>query len=76
MDIQARKLEFIQEFLKIKSEEVLSKLEKVLKNKQDSEFTPMTLEQLNADIDKSIQDFEAGRFKTSNELIEEIKGWK
>jgi len=76
MDIQARKLHFIQEFLKVQSEEVISKLEKVLTKSEDAEFKPMSMEQFNAEIDESMEDFKAGRFSTSEELLEEIKGWK
>ncbi|MCK5906267.1 MAG: hypothetical protein KAG37_01680 [Flavobacteriales bacterium] len=76
MDIQARKLHFIQEFLKVQSEDVISKLEKVLTKSDNSEFKPMSMEQFNAEIDESLEDFKAGRFSTSDELLEEIKGWK
>jgi len=33
MDIQSRKLEFIQDFLKLQSEEVIAQFEKLLKKK-------------------------------------------
>ena len=49
MDLQSRKIEFVQEFLKVQSEEVISRLEKVLKKenkKSDQEdFKPMTIEE-------------------------------
>lgn len=75
MDIQARKLHFIQEFLKVQSEEVISKLEKVLTKSDDSEFRPMSMEQLNAEIDESYRDSISGNVLTSQELKEEIKRW-
>ncbi|WP_434979010.1 hypothetical protein [Daejeonia sp. YH14] len=43
MDIQTRKLEFIQEFLKVQSEDLISRLERIL-NKKEDEFKPFSLE--------------------------------
>jgi hypothetical protein len=75
MDIQARKLHFIQEFLKVQSEEVISKLEKILTKSEDAKFNPMSIEQFNAEIDESYNDSISGNVLTSHELKEEIKGW-
>ena len=73
MDIQTRKIEFIQEFLKLQSEEAISKLEKILKKEKDTSdeklFNPMTIDELNKRIDKSESDFKNNRFKTSSELL-------
>lgn len=74
MDLQTRKIEFIQEFLKLQSEEVISQFEKLLKKKKDSEnFKPMTTAELNSRIDKSEQDFNDGKFKTSTQLANKYK---
>ncbi|WP_394907492.1 hypothetical protein [uncultured Mesonia sp.] len=73
MNIEARKIEFIQEFLKLQSEETISKLEKILKKEKDTSderlFKPMTIDELNKRIDKSESDFQNNRFKTSSELL-------
>ncbi|MEJ4088083.1 hypothetical protein [Galbibacter orientalis] len=73
MNIEARKIEFIQEFLKLQSEETISKLEKILKKEKDISderlFRPMTIDELNKRIDKSESDFKNNRFKTSSELL-------
>ena len=73
MNIEARKIEFIQEFLKLQSEEAISKLEKILKKEKDTSderlFKPMTIDELNKRIDKSESDFKNHRFKTSSELL-------
>ena len=70
MDLQTRKIEFIQEFLKLQSEEVISQFEKLLKKKVSSEqnFNPMTIDELNSRIDQSEADFENGKFKTTSQL--------
>ncbi|OEK09038.1 hypothetical protein A8C32_14205 [Flavivirga aquatica] len=72
MDLQSRKIEFVQEFLKLQSEEVISSFERLLKKQIKSsgkEFEPMSIEELNNRIDKSENDFKNGRFKTHSEII-------
>lgn len=72
MDLQSRKIEFIQEFLKIQSEEAISKLEKLLKKEKkslDKTQYPMTEKELNQRIDRSEDDFKNNRYKTSTELL-------
>ncbi|OAD45603.1 hypothetical protein [Polaribacter atrinae] len=77
MNIEARKIEFIQEFLKLQSEEAISKLEKILKKEKDTSderlFKPMTIDELNKRIDKSESDFKNNHFKTSSELLSKYK---
>lgn len=76
MDLQARKLEFIKEFLKLQSEEVITRFEQLLKNeslKDTSIFSPMSIEELNQRIDISEEDFKNGRFKTTEELLTKFK---
>ncbi|AGC76706.1 hypothetical protein LX97_01364 [Nonlabens dokdonensis] len=77
MDLQSRKIEFIQEFLKLESDDAISKLELTLKNisnKLKSEpVEPMTMEELNARIDKSEDDFVNGSYISAEELLEKFK---
>ncbi|WP_203296738.1 hypothetical protein [Luteirhabdus pelagi] len=74
MDLEARKIEFIQEFLKLQSEEAISRLEKVLR-KEKRHSQPMTKKELNKRIDKSMKDSDEGRFTESNDLMTEIGKW-
>lgn len=73
MNIEAQKIEFIQEFLKIQSEDVISRLEKILRKENntlnENEFEPMTEEEINKRIDQSESDFRNNRFKSSSELL-------
>jgi len=73
MDLQSRKIEFVQEFLKLRSEEAISRLEKLLKKEKKNvigkEFKPMTEQELNKRIDQSESDFKDNRFKKSSELL-------
>jgi len=75
MDIEARKLGLIQEVIKLKSEEMISTLEKFFKSKDESILKPFSVEQLEERISKSENDFENGRVTTSEQLLSEIKGW-
>ncbi|MCI4443477.1 MAG: hypothetical protein JHC39_08235 [Lentimicrobium sp.] len=79
MDLQTRKISFVQEFLSIQSEEVISRLEKYLKKEkitmEEKAFQPMTIEELNRRIDQSEQDSINGRLTESKDLLKEIKKW-
>ena len=73
MDLQTRKIEFVQEFLKIQSEEVVSRLEKLLRKENnpstEKDFKPMTEKELNIRIEQSELDFKNNRYKSSSELL-------
>lgn len=73
MDLQTRKIEFVQEFLKLQSEEIISQLENLLRKKNNERIEPMTEAELNERIDQSEQDFKNGKFKTSAELLAKYK---
>ena len=73
MDLQSRKIKFVQEFLKVQSEEIISRLEKILRKENNATderiFKPMTQDELNKRIDQSESDFLNNRFKSSTELL-------
>jgi len=77
MNLESRKLEFIQEFLKLQSEETITLLEKILKKdkktKINKAFKPMTKEELDNRIEQSEADFKKLNFKTSDELLAKYK---
>lgn len=79
MDLQTRKISFVQEFLSIQSEEVISRLEKYLKKEKkiilDDEFSPMTMEEFESRIDQSMEDSKNGRVIEAKQLLEDIKKW-
>ncbi|PTX62618.1 hypothetical protein C8N46_10213 [Kordia periserrulae] len=80
MDIQTRKIKFLQEFLKVQSEEVIAQLEDILEisyEYSDSEdFTPMSVEEFNERIDTSMKDSENGNLTESSDLKSIIDSWK
>jgi hypothetical protein len=73
MNLEARKIEFVKEFLNLQNEEVISRLENFLKKEKKSinvkTFEPMTPDDLNRRIEQSEVDFLNNRFKNSEELI-------
>jgi len=79
MDLQARKIEFVQEFLKVQSEEVISRLEKILrkenKTSDKEDFNPMTIDEFNLRIDKSMEDSKNGRLIEASDLKAKIEKW-
>ncbi len=78
MDLQSRKIEFVQEFLKLQSEEAISRLEKLLRmeKKWDEDgLEPMTVKELNERIDKSMKDSKNGRLTEVDQLLAEIDKW-
>jgi chemotaxis protein CheY-P-specific phosphatase CheC len=79
MDLKTRKLELIQEFLKIQSEDVISRLEKILRKEnkisENEDFKPMTIEEFNSRIDQSMEDSKNGRMIEARELKAKIDKW-
>jgi hypothetical protein len=79
MDLQTRKISFVQEFLTIENEEIISSLESLLKKEKkankNKEFSPMTMEEFQNRIDRSMGDSEDGRLKSSKDLLKEIRKW-
>jgi hypothetical protein len=79
MDLQSRKIEFVQEFLKLQSEEVISQLEKLLRKetkKIQPDLIPMTVDEYKERINKSIEDSKNGRLTKVDDLLSEIENWK
>lgn len=73
MNIQSRKIEFIQAFLKLDNEEVITRLEKLLMSEQSSKLNPISHEELNERINQSESDFKEGRFKNQSEILAKYK---
>ena len=77
MDLQSRKIAFVQEFLRLQNEELISSLEKLLWQKQkESDISPMSEEQFNREIDQALEDSSKGRITKASDLKEKVKDWK
>lgn len=77
MNIETRKIEFVQAFLNLQNEELISQFEKLLKKAKQSEkeLQPFTIEELNSRINVSLEDSKNEDVTESNELLSEIKHW-
>ena len=79
MDLEARKIEFVEEFLKLQSEEAVIRLEKILKEEKESsegkKLKKMSKLDLNTRIDRSLKDSKEGKLTELDALKSEIKKW-
>ncbi|HBS86530.1 MAG: hypothetical protein A2W91_20135 [Bacteroidetes bacterium GWF2_38_335] len=80
MDIVARKLNFVQEFLRISDDDLIDKLENFLraerKKRFDQEFKPMSVDSFNEMIDKSEEDIKNGKVTEAKKLLKKVDKWK
>ena len=80
MDIQTRKINFVQEFLRLRNIKLIDKLEKIpLEDKAkdyEANLKPLSIDNFNKMIDKSIEDANQGNVVSARELKESVKKWK
>ena len=80
MNIQARKLVLIEEFLRISDETLITKLESFIKHEKkishERNLKPMSIDKFHAMIDQAKQDSDAGRIISHEELKKKVKTWK
>jgi hypothetical protein len=80
MDIQTRKINFVQEFLRLRNVKLIEKLEKILLEDKAKDYEanlkPMSIDNFNNMIDKSLDDAEQGNVVNARELKESVKKWK
>ena len=80
MDIQARKLILIEEFLHISDENLITKLESLIMQEKkiahEKNLDPMSLNEFHDMIDQAKRDSDAGRVISHEKLKEKVKTWK
>ena len=80
MDIRTRKINFIQEFLRLRNLKLIEKLEKILVEDKardyETNLKPMSIDNFNKMIDKSVEDVNQGNVVSARELKESVKKWK
>ena len=80
MNIQARKLVLIEEFLRISDENLITKLESFLKNEKkitrERNLKPMSLNEFHEMIDQAKKDSDAGHVISHQDLKNKVKTWK
>lgn len=79
MDIQARKIHFVQEFLRLNNEKLITKFEQILQTEKQklyaAEVKPMSVEEFNKMIDSAEDDAANGRFRSAEDLEKDIDSW-
>ena len=80
MDIQTRKINFVQEFLRLRNTKLIDKLEKILLEEKaknyEANLKPLSKDKFNKMIDESVEDATKGNVVDSRELKESVKKWK
>jgi len=80
MDIQTRKINFVQEFLRLRNTKLIEKLERILLEDKAKDYEtnlkPISIDNFNKMIDKSIEDTKQGNVINARELKESVKKWK
>lgn len=79
MDLESRKISFVQEFLKLQNEDIISGLEKLLRKRKaeliEKEFKPMSMDQYEKEIDQAMEDSKDMRMIKATDLKAKIKKW-
>lgn len=80
MDIQLRKIQFVQEFLRVDDEQVIAKLEKLLSTEKSKlskqKLKRYTVEELDKQAAAAEEDVKYGRVTKAEDLLREIESWK
>jgi hypothetical protein len=80
MDIQTRKINFVQEFLRLRNIKLIEKLEKILLEDKAKDYEanlrPLSIDNFNKMIDESVEDALQGNVVSARDLKESVKKWK
>lgn len=81
MSLQERRASLIETINSITDEWLIAHVELLLltelaEREKKPELKPYTTEEVTAMVKESEEDYKAGRFITTDELVEEIKKWK
>jgi hypothetical protein len=79
MDLQLKKIHFVQEFLRLDNEKIIDKLELLLEKEKKKlykqEIKPMNWDQLNFLIEKAENDALSNKGKNVRQLIQDVDSW-
>ncbi len=79
MDLEAKKISFVQEFLRLQNEEIINGLEKMLHKRKaellEKEMKPMSMQQFNKEIDQALNDSQNGRLIKGSDLKSKVQKW-
>ncbi|OAZ04603.1 hypothetical protein [Flavobacterium succinicans] len=77
MDLQTRKLNFIQDFLKLESEKTIAQFKKLHRGTvaNEEELNLMTIDEFHKRIHQSLENIKNGKVTDANDLLVEIEKW-
>lgn len=79
MNLETRKISFVQEFLRLQNEEIVSGLENLLHKKKaeliEKNLKPMSLEKYNDEIDQAMDDSKNMRMTKATDLKAKFQKW-
>lgn len=79
MNLETRKISFVQEFLRLQNEEIVSGLEKMLRNRKaeliENNLKPMSMQQFNDEIDQALNDSKNGQIIKATDLKTKVQKW-
>src|SRR5690606_25858898 len=75
LNLEARKIAFIQEFLNIKSEKVIEQFERLLRTEKEETIEPISVEEYERKIESAMEDSKNGRMIKATELKEKVLKW-
>ena len=80
MDLEAKKIRFLREVLRLKNDKIIDKLEEVLHQERkktiDNQSDQMSIEEFNSLIDKAEDDSKNGRLYNAGDILKDIDKWK
>ena len=80
MNIQTRKLVLIEEFIRMNDENLLSKIESLIKDEKkashERNLKPMSVNEFHEMIDQAIRESDSGQIISHEELKKQVKTWK
>jgi hypothetical protein len=79
MNLEARKLVIIEKFIHIQNDDIITQVEKILAKVKEipknEKFNPLTIEEFNNRINKSMNDSNNGNLISNKDLKSEIEEW-
>ena len=79
MNIEARKISLVKEFLNIDNENIIRAVEELLHKKRvenyENDLKPMTMERYKSEIEMAIDDEKKGRLIKADDLKKQIQEW-
>lgn len=80
MNLEARKILIVQEFLRLDNEKIITAVESLLHESKseiyEQSLKPMSMEQYNNEVDKALEDEKNNRLINVKDLKQKVKGWR